>query len=111
MSATVNIVQTDQITTESIIFNISDVNEISFIHPANPPAEGEEGPASIRGTIEILYINGERRNIDTANPTVFRIAEEDEIIVETSAAQQFEKEYLSLLSKGFAVSGEKGSQP
>jgi len=105
--AVIHIIQPDQNNIESMVATTNNIIEISFVHPVLP-SEGEEPSVEERGsTIDILYTNGEHRSLDCTTPTVFRIAEEDEIIVKTSDARQFEKAYLGLLSKGFVKSGEK----
>ena len=104
----IHIIQKSEDIIESIIIDSVNISEISFVHPitSGEKINNDYATKPMKSTIEILYINGERRNIDTETPTVFRIAEEDEIIVETSVAQQFEKEYLSLLADALSESGE-----
>lgn len=120
----IHIIQTDRDSrnTETIITDTQSIAEMNFVHPTiNTPNEGEESSATpFPGhdidkaeqqtgeptTIEILYVNGERRNITTAVPTVFRMADEDNLIVQTASARKFEKAYLGDLAEAFAADEE-----
>jgi hypothetical protein len=107
--AIIHIIQKDESSFESIITDTESISEISFSYPLqNKPIVPNDGnnvndkPEEVQNSsLDILYVNGERRNIETSVPTVLRLSSDDELIVETTSVRVFEKAYLGVMSLAF----------
>ena len=125
--ATIHILQKDETLSklESIITDTSSILEMSFTHNLVEPEKEEEIDTDAamveeddhgyqdddksedkEGLVEILYVGGERRNLDIATPTVLRILDDTGVIIETTDLQKFEEAYLSVITNGEAIIGE-----
>jgi hypothetical protein len=106
--AIIHIIQKDESSFENIITDTESISEISFSYPLqNKPIiidgnNADDKPEEVQNSsLDILYVNGERRNIETSVPTVLRLASDDDIVVETTSVREFEKAYLGVMSLAF----------
>lgn len=109
----IHILQKDEVSGsyESIVVDTASIAEISFkyplpnrIAPTGDIKNDDKAEEVQESEMEILYINGERRNVSTAVPTVLRLSDEADLIVETTSVSKFEKAYLGIMSEAFAES-------